>query len=138
MSDVIYEVTFSQGTIPIHYEIGVSQGDSNLEITYNQENALAVELVFAGVRGEQGPIGPVGPIGPTGPQGEPAYTPTSPVFSYSGGQLTLITYEDGATKSFSYTGARLDRIDFLRDGVTIRKDFAYTGDRLDSITQTMF
>lgn len=74
-----------------------------------------------------------------GPKGDPGdkTTVSGPAFTYDSGKLTLITYDDGATKRFYYTGDRLDRIDFLQNGVTNRKDFNYTGDTLDSITETI-
>lgn len=74
-----------------------------------------------------------------GPKGDPGdkTTVTGPAFTYEDGKLVLITYDDGATKTFYYTGDRLDRIDFLQNGITNRKIFNYTGETLVSIDETI-
>jgi hypothetical protein len=59
----------------------------------------------------------------------------SPVFTYTTGKLTGITYADGTTKVFSYTGDQLTQIDQLRNGTTTRKTFAYAGGVLSGITE---
>lgn len=61
----------------------------------------------------------------------------SPVFSYTSGQLTGVTYSDGSTKTLTYTSGQLTRIDLLRSGVTYRKDFAYAGGNLSSVTESV-
>lgn len=57
----------------------------------------------------------------------------SPDFSYDGnGNLTLITYGDGSTKTFSYTSNKLTQIDFqiLGKSYIKRKTLIYSGDTL--------
>jgi hypothetical protein len=62
----------------------------------------------------------------------------SPVFTYSSGLLTGITYSDGSTKIFTYVSGQLSQIDLIKGTTTTRKTFSYTGDQLDSITETTF
>ena len=62
----------------------------------------------------------------------------SPVFTYTAGQLTGITYADGSIKILTYTSGQLTRIDLLRGGVTTRKTFNYTAGVLSSIVETTF
>jgi hypothetical protein len=62
--------------------------------------------------------------------------PTDPDFSYSGGDLSQIDYADGSQKTFTYDGGgNLTRVDFVQDGVTLRKDFYYAGGDLDYIDE---
>jgi hypothetical protein len=61
--------------------------------------------------------------------------PTNPTFTYTGGILTSIAYGSGESKTFTYTNGLLTRLDFIRNGVTIRKTFNYTSGVLASITQ---
>ena len=56
----------------------------------------------------------------------------------TGDLVTRIDYAGGWYKVFTYTGTRLDRIDYVHDGATTRKDLHYTGGLLTSITQTEF
>lgn len=50
--------------------------------------------------------------------------------------MTRIDYDDASYKTFSYTGTRLDRIDYVHGTGTTRKDLNYTDGLLTSITQT--
>jgi hypothetical protein len=61
--------------------------------------------------------------------------PTNPTFTYTSGVLTSIAYGSGESKTFTYTSGLLTRLDFTRNGVTIRKTFNYTSGVLTSITQ---
>jgi hypothetical protein len=61
--------------------------------------------------------------------------PTNPTFTYTSGILTSIAYGSGESKTFTYTNGLLTRLDFIRNGVTIRKTFNYTSGVLASITQ---
>jgi hypothetical protein len=61
----------------------------------------------------------------------------SPTFTYTSGTLTGITYEDGSSKTLTYAGDQLQRIDLLRGGITYRKQFNYSGQNLVSITETL-
>jgi len=57
----------------------------------------------------------------------------SPDFTYDGnGNLTLISYSDGSTKTFSYSAGKLATIDFQIFGYAYikRKTFIYSGDTL--------
>lgn len=57
----------------------------------------------------------------------------SPDFSYDGGgNLAVIAYADGSTKTFTYTLGKLTTIDFQIVGYTYikRKTFIYSGDTL--------
>lgn len=97
---------------------------------------------IVGPVGPQGPQGPAGATGPAGPQGQPGQDaplpPTDPVITRTGDLVTRIDYSGGRYKVFTYTATRLDRIDYIHDGVTTRKDLHYTGGLLTSITQTEF
>lgn len=61
--------------------------------------------------------------------------PINPVFTYTSGLLTSIAYGGGESKTFTYTSGLLTRLDFTKNGVTIRKTFNYTSGILTSITQ---
>ena len=61
--------------------------------------------------------------------------PTNPTFTYTNGVLTSIAYGSGESKTFTYTTGLLTRLDFTRNGVTIRKTFNYTSGVLTSINQ---
>lgn len=57
----------------------------------------------------------------------------SPDFSYDGGgNLAVIAYADGSTKTFTYTLGKLTTIDFQIAGYAYikRKTFIYSGDTL--------
>lgn len=59
---------------------------------------------------------------------EPYPDPVGPAFSYSGGNLSQVDYDAGEQKSFTYNGSgQLTQLDFVRDGLTYRKEFFYTG-----------
>jgi hypothetical protein len=68
---------------------------------------------------------------------QPDLEPIEPDFTYSGGALSQIDYANGEQKIFSYNGGgQLEQLDFIADGVTLRKLFFYTGGGdLDYITQ---
>jgi len=68
---------------------------------------------------------------------QPDLEPIEPDFTYSGGVLSQIDYANGEQKIFSYNGGgQLEQLDFIADGVTLRKLFFYTGGGdLDYITQ---
>lgn len=64
-----------------------------------------------------------------------------PVFTWSlSGDLTLVTYAGGQTKTFAYDAfQRVSTIDFLDNGVTKRKTFNYALDgSLTSVIETTF
>lgn len=61
----------------------------------------------------------------------------SPVFTYTGDNLTGVTYSDGSTKVLTWTGSNLSQLDLIRGGVTTRKIFVYTSGKLTSITETV-
>ena len=64
--------------------------------------------------------------------------PKSPVFIYDGnGALTGITYADGSVKNFTYTSGNLTQVDFISNGVTVRKVFTYNSGALASITESI-
>ena len=71
-------------------------------------------------------------------EGDTAPEPYDPDFTYISGDLTQIDYSAGEQKVFTYNGGGdLIQVDFIRDGVTFRKDFTYTGGGdLDYITET--
>lgn len=62
-----------------------------------------------------------------------------PAFTYTSGKLSLITYDSGNTKEFTYDGSgRLSQIDYVVGATTTRKTFAYNPDgSLSSITETV-
>ena len=66
--------------------------------------------------------------------------PSSPSLTWTAGKLTSIAYSDGSSKSFTWSGDRLQRIDFVRVGAdNVRKDFNYNTDgTLASIVQSNF
>jgi hypothetical protein len=82
--------------------------------------------------------GPMGPQGPEGPEATPALH--SPEFTYSGGLLTRVDYQDGtnAFKVLAYLpDGSLDYVELTRDGVTIRKTAVYgVGGELIALPQT--
>ena len=52
-----------------------------------------------------------------------------PAYTYSGGRLSLITYNSGNTKSFTYdVSGRLEQIDYVIGATTQRKEFVYNLD----------
>ena len=62
--------------------------------------------------------------------------PTDPDFTYVLGDLTQIDYNGGEQKLFTYNGSGdLERVDFLQDGTTLRKDLVYSGGDLDYIDE---
>lgn len=61
----------------------------------------------------------------------------SPAFTYSGGNLVGVTYADGSTKTLTYSGSQLTRVDLVRGAVTYRKDFNYSGGNLVSVVETV-
>lgn len=67
-------------------------------------------------------------VGPPGVSGDAS--PISPVFSYTGGLLTSVTYADGSLKTFVWIAGRLAQVDFQQAGVafTVRKLFSYNAD----------
>jgi hypothetical protein len=61
----------------------------------------------------------------------------SPVFTYTSGKLTGISYSDGSTKILQYTSGILTRLDLLSPtGYLTRKDFTYSSGVLSSITES--
>ena len=52
---------------------------------------------------------------------------------YSSGRLTSITYSDGTTKTFSYTGDQLTSVMWVRELDTLEKTFSYSGDDLTAV-----
>ena len=61
---------------------------------------------------------------------------TNPVFTYTTGVLTLITYGSGITKDFTYTlGALTQIVQTSVSGVITTKTFNYTNGVLTSITE---
>jgi hypothetical protein len=68
--------------------------------------------------------------------GEGLPDPTDPDFTYSGGNLTQVDYDGGEQKILSYNvGGDLERVDFIQDGTTLRKDLVYSGGDLDYIDE---
>lgn len=61
----------------------------------------------------------------------------SPIFTYSAGLLTGITYSDGTIKILTYVSGQLTQIDRIKTGVTTRKMFIYANGALASITETV-
>lgn len=61
----------------------------------------------------------------------------SPVFTYSGGNLTRVDYASGNYKTLSYTGGQLTQLVYTLAGRTITKVFTYNLDgTLASVAQT--
>ena len=60
---------------------------------------------------------------------------TDPDMSYVNGDLTQIDYGSGEQRIFNYSGGDLNRVDFLQDGTTLRKDLFYSGGDLDYIDE---
>jgi hypothetical protein len=68
--------------------------------------------------------------------GEGLPDPTDPDFTYVGGNLTQVDYDGGEQKILSYNvGGDLERVDFIQDGTTLRKDLVYSGGDLDYIDE---
>jgi hypothetical protein len=54
--------------------------------------------------------------------------PTGPSFTYVNGDVSQIDYDGGEQKLFTYNvGGDLEQVDFIQDGLTLRKEFVYTG-----------
>ena len=54
--------------------------------------------------------------------------PTDPDFTFVTGDLTQVDYDGGEQKLLTYNvGGDLERVDFIQDGTTLRKDLFYTG-----------
>ena len=127
--------------------IEVEKNETIVEVVQTKTEvsiALAGIQGATGSKGDTGPTGATGPIGATGPQGPQGeqgvpgetYTPpSSPSFTYTNGLLTAIAYGSGESKSFTYSNGALSVLDFVDNGVTIRKTFNYTSGVLTSITQ---
>lgn len=60
----------------------------------------------------------------------------NPSFTYTGDQLTAVSYDDGLFKNLTYVDEKLETLVFFNGSLTITKTFNYVGDRLTSITQT--
>lgn len=75
-------------------------------------------------------------VGEPGPPGDAG--PTNPVFTWSGGVLSAVTYGDGSTKALIWSAGRLEQLDFARPGrPTVRKTFSYNPDgTLAAVTQS--
>lgn len=68
----------------------------------------------------------------------PQYSkPIEPVFAYSPttGLLLSVTYGDGSTKIFNWTGQQLTSFDYTRNGTTTRYSFVYLDGIVQSISQ---
>jgi hypothetical protein len=62
--------------------------------------------------------------------------PTDPDFTFVTGDLTQVDYDGGEQKFLTYNvGGDLERVDFIQDGVTLRKDLFYSGGDLDYIDE---
>lgn len=61
----------------------------------------------------------------------------SPVYTYSGGNLSRIDYPSGNYKLFTYFGSRLTQLQYVLAGRTVTKVFSYNPDgTLASVSQT--
>jgi YD repeat-containing protein len=81
----------------------------------------------------------VGLQGPPGPAGNAGSEEVDPLFSYSSGRLSLITYESGNTRAFSYNlGGQLTSEVYLAPPLTYTKTFTYNLDgTLSGIVETV-
>lgn len=61
----------------------------------------------------------------------------SPSFTYTLGKVSSIVYSDGSTKTFTYAGNLLIKVDLLRNGVTTRKVFTYSGTTLINVVESV-
>ena len=62
--------------------------------------------------------------------------PIGPDLTYAAGNLTQIDYDGGEQKVLTYNGSdELTRVDFIRDGITFRKDLFYAAGDLDYIDE---
>lgn len=78
-------------------------------------------------------------IGPPGPAGGGAATaPVSRVFTWSAGRLAGVTFADGRSKTMTWSGDQLSRVDTQRPGLlTLRADLSYNPDgTLAAVTQS--
>lgn len=91
-----------------------------------------------GLNGAPGLDGAPGAPGIPGAPGAPGETrPKSPVFTYTAGLLTQVSYADGTIKTISYASGRVSQIDTTKGAVTTRKTMTYSGDvlmRIDEVT----
>jgi hypothetical protein len=62
----------------------------------------------------------------------------SATFTYTGDRLDRIDYVSGNYKEFTYTGTQLDRVDYVQGATTLRKDFTYSGGLLTAVTVSTF
>lgn len=60
----------------------------------------------------------------------------SPVFTYTLGVLTRVTYASGNFKQFTYVNSLLTQLDYVVGTATFRKTFNYTSGVLTSIVPT--
>lgn len=63
--------------------------------------------------------------------------PKSPSYTRTAGILTRIDYADGSYKTLTYNSGKLVRTNYVKDGVTVRKDFTYTNGDLVSVTESV-
>ena len=76
--------------------------------------------------------------GPPGPPGPASGGETSPVLTRVDGLLTRIDYASGNYRVLSYTGTRLDRVDYVQGPVTKRRVLNYAlGGELASVTDSV-
>lgn len=122
--------------------VTVSNDGSTVSIT--ESNSIHLEVtqqnITVNVLSHPDVIFHIALVGIQGPTGETSdFLYTGPEFTYDvNGNLTGIEYDDGSTKTFTYSNDLLSRIDFdIFGSYTIRKDFVYTGDVLIRIDQTI-
>lgn len=64
--------------------------------------------------------------------------PETPTLSYLNGSLARVDYADGSYKSLTYSEGKLVQVDFVREGVTLRKTLSYdTLGNLSSVAQSI-
>lgn len=119
--------------VPQHLQIAINQP---LELVL-QAAPAALQLAQTCAQGLPGPQGPAGPVGPAGPAGAGTAL-VGPEFTYVGGNLARVDYDDGSYKLFTYSGGALTQIDYIKGGVTQRKTFNYVAGVLASIDEITF
>ena len=112
-------------------------GQGTLDVTLLAERP-AINLVLRQPQALDAALLPV-LIGPPGTGSGTATPPTTRTLTWAAGKLAAVTYADGSSKTMTYTGEQLTRVDRLTPGqLTQRADLAYNPDgTLAGITESV-
>jgi hypothetical protein len=127
------ETTPSTVTSTEDDQTAVAASDITQTLVQNPIRPLDIEdrLLIQGATGPTGPAGPSTEYGPEGPRG------VGPALTYTGTRLDRVDYDAGDYKLLTYTGAQLNRVDWVMYDKIIRKDLVYSGTQLVAVNQSI-